>query len=621
MGLNNETSKPSSLSRSSKNSHQSIRMNRISKQSNSNQSKIDDNSSEKNIEKWLLASYDPDASIYTISSNISLANLNHNGDYSLLIGDIALEQKSSKLKVFHGTNLQSEHLLVDIPCGIVTVYNDTPELTSSVIVASSSFLYVYRNMKPFYKFSLPPLKTNQIESDVWNRFDEKKIDSDALFEILNNLRSEIGINPLTSRTLTFLNLPLELRNEFAEHYRSEELKKLDVITCMALLKKTVSDTNSASCLVLGTENRTVLILEIEAFTILATANLPSVPVFIQTNGLFDVEYKLLFACRDAHVYLIKRGYTVGRLCIQLNSQPVGLIRMSNNNIYIGTMDGTLSIYTNKGNRIWNQKQPSKITVMEEIALERQGLNLLAVALTNKTIRFYNDRKCVDVLSINDIVVAMKFGRYGREDNTLVMITKNGSLIVKILKRKATFQELKEEKFLNPTKLIIPKKTKLFVDQTMREREQFLTIHKTFEQELLRLKLNTYKTYAKAFKSSLNPISFRNLDYLKLSAKVIGLGPVFQIQMELQNNNVDNYLRNLLMIFDYDRRIYQTKMNTIEIGCLVPNLIYKFQNHFKCISELNVADTVKIYISHEKEESPLLTVIINMPQSELSNEPQ
>lgn len=174
-------------------------MNRISKQSNSNQSKIDDNSSEKNIEKWLLASYDPDASIYTISSNISLANLNHNGDYSLLIGDIALEQKSSKLKVFHGTNLQSEHLLVDIPCGIVTVYNDTPELTSSVIVASSSFLYVYRNMKPFYKFSLPPLKTNQIESDVWNRFDEKKIDSDALYEILNNLRSEIGINPLTSR--------------------------------------------------------------------------------------------------------------------------------------------------------------------------------------------------------------------------------------------------------------------------------------------------------------------------------------------------------------------------------------------------------------------------------------
>lgn len=181
---------------------------------------------------------------------------------------------------------------------------------------------------------------------------------------------------------------------------------------MALLKKTVSDTNSASCLVLGTENRTVLILEIEAFTILATANLPSVPVFIQTNGLFDVEYKLLFACRDAHVYLIKRGYTVGRLCIQLNSQPVGLIRMSNNNIYIGTMDGTLSIYTNKGNRIWNQKQPSKITVMEEIALERQGLNLLAVALTNKTIRFYNVsfRRCTISIkhSIQDRRIGFEF---------------------------------------------------------------------------------------------------------------------------------------------------------------------------------------------------------------------
>lgn len=50
-------------------------------------------------------------------------------------------------------------------------------------------------------------------------------------------------------------------------------------------------------------------------------------------------------------------------------------------------------------------------------------------------------------------------------------TEGGSLHVKILKRSADFTpELKEKGAGALTKLQIPKKTKLFVDQTMRERE-------------------------------------------------------------------------------------------------------------------------------------------------------
>ena len=123
--------------------------------------------------------------------------------------------------------------------------------------------------------------------------------------------------------------------------------------------------------------------------------MPSVPVFIEANGLFDVEYRILFACRDAHIYLIKRGYTSGRLCIQLNSHPVGLARIGSN-IYVACMDQTLSIFTTKGNRVWNMRQPVPITTMEAIFLERQGLHIIAVALANKKVMFYNvsERACV-----------------------------------------------------------------------------------------------------------------------------------------------------------------------------------------------------------------------------------
>ena len=99
--------------------------------------------------------------------------------------------------------------------------------------------------------------------------------------------------------------------------------------------------------------------------------------------------------------------------------------------------------------------------------------------------------------MNDVIVAMKFGRFGREDNTLIMVSKNGALTVLILKRTAKFTIIKDENVENTKvmshnsvtnlssnnnnfanvvsggKLIVPKKTKLFVDQTMRERDEYL----------------------------------------------------------------------------------------------------------------------------------------------------
>ncbi len=36
---------------------------------------------------------------------------------------------------------------------------------------------------------------------------------------------------------------------------------------------------------------------------------------------------------------------------------------------------------------------------------------------------------------------MKFGRFGREDSAFVMITNNGGLVVKILKRTAHFEKI------------------------------------------------------------------------------------------------------------------------------------------------------------------------------------
>ena len=72
----------------------------------------------------------------------------------------------------------------------------------------------------------------------------------------------------------------------------------------------------------------------------------------------------------------------------------------------------------------------------------------------------------------DVVVGMKFGQFGREDGVLLMATQGGALCIKILKRSVNF----EVKDLTPgppasqlEKLNIPKRTKIYVDQMVREK--------------------------------------------------------------------------------------------------------------------------------------------------------
>ncbi|XP_054167725.1 Bardet-Biedl syndrome 1 protein homolog [Oppia nitens] len=587
--------------------------------------------------KWLLANSDPSANLYTIPGCIALADMMGDGDYKLLIADLGFSGLNGgggggsgkpKLRVYRGTTLHTESTLVDIPSGIAVFYTEGQDPQSPAIaVASGSYLYVYKNMKPFYKFCLPTHEVNPTEMDAWLQAKDQKIDAQTLKDLLNNIRLETGDTGLTSRSQALISMTTddsEQMDQFVQLYRDQmiHLKRQTVITCLSTIKKTVNDENAVSCLIIGTENRDIYILEPDAFTILVSATLPSAPVFIESNGLFDVEFRLLVSCRDAHIYTIKRGYKSGRLCVQLSSQPVGLVKM-NNNIVVATMNKTLSTFTTKGNCLWSCEQPAMITAIEAIDVERQSLRLIAVALDCKQVHIYQDRHKVDILDTDDTIVAMKYGRFGREDSTLVMVGRAGSLTIKILKRTAkfTFKEFIEAPGGGGqgggynSKLSIPKKTKLFVDQTMREREQSIAIHRTFQHDLYRLKLMAARSYVKAISTSLNPMSSNAIDPLKLSAQVHGLGPIFRLILELQNTSADTPSINLLMTFQCDLRIYSLDRSVIRVPFLAPGIIYPFATRVECVSKMNISDIIKVLVVRDDEIVPLITAVINMPASE------
>lgn len=59
--------------------------------------------------------------------------------------------------------------------------------------------------------------------------------------------------------------------------------------------------------------------------------------------------------------------------------------------------------------------------------------------------------------------------------------------------------------LGTVNLSIPKKTKIFIEQTIREREHAATIHNMFQSELWRMRLTAAKTTLEILKSAGNII--------------------------------------------------------------------------------------------------------------------
>jgi len=40
---------------------------------------------------------------------------------------------------------------------------------TAIAVASGPFIYVYKNLRPYFKFTLPSLDIDPVEQDTWNQ--------------------------------------------------------------------------------------------------------------------------------------------------------------------------------------------------------------------------------------------------------------------------------------------------------------------------------------------------------------------------------------------------------------------------------------------------------------------
>lgn len=65
----------------------------------------------------------------------------------------------------------SDTALPDLPLGVVgfSISESLPRAVPLIAVAYSSCVYMYRNLKLFYKYYLPSIELNMCEIEVWNQ--------------------------------------------------------------------------------------------------------------------------------------------------------------------------------------------------------------------------------------------------------------------------------------------------------------------------------------------------------------------------------------------------------------------------------------------------------------------
>lgn len=369
------------------------------------------------------------------------------------------------------------------------------------------------------------------------------------------------------------------------------------LKCLARVSSGVAQ--PPSHLVIATDNGEILILEPQSFGILyrAIACADITPSMLAVNGCFETDFCIAIATRYGSVYLLRKSASEGQEIFKLNYPLTGLVLLPiDQTIVVTSMDKKLLCYSKKGKQLYVVPLEQHAICMCMVNLTHLGLSLICVALREGLVQFYMQKYLVDEFQICGTVSSMVFGYLGLEEHVLCLNTLEGDLVVKILKRTASFepnQNMSGRGLPHTSDMVVaavlekPKKSSIFVEQVAREKQNakcmqtnltgilfrimflfffLLATYGSFQVELWRLRHTAARATVDALNSSERTIS-GDITHapVKLSAEVCGIGPVFRLYLTIQNLSTYKMSSNLVVLLHADRRHYTIQKSMARVS--------------------------------------------------------
>ncbi|XP_058789776.1 Bardet-Biedl syndrome 1 protein homolog isoform X2 [Phymastichus coffea] len=504
-----------------------------------------------NSSRWLDAIWEPNTQLYVLPNGLNMLDTAGDGDAKLIvadIGDTTLPQ--TKIRVFKGADEITQQIITEIPCSIVEFNTENDDRKSAALaIGASSSVFIFKNMRPHFKFCLPPLNADIREQDIWYKASlEEELNVLTLTDDLKLLSQDLCAVNLSSRTLKLLSLKEDVQESFAKKYWHLPIIKSNAISIIGTIRKDSWTNTACSYLVVGTEYGEILIMDHRAFFVVERHIIDWPPVALATTGLWTGDGQIVFAGREGKIGAVKRSSKFQHW-ETLPSPAMALTTLSYEGIVVATMTGYLWAFSNR------------------------------------------------------------YGRLGQEERAIAMITCSGGLSVKILKRTADFsiQTNQQSNFnfiYTQQKFSIPKKTKLVIEQTIRERSEHAEIHTTFQQGFLRLRL---KAANKVHGMLLFNQATTSMP-ITLQFSVLGFGPDYIIKIIITHTTSGYFNRNLYLVCRSDNIMVKSRL--IKLPFLITGVPLPIT--FSITSNIPLTKKIYILLCFKGQVRPLINLTVFMP---------
>ncbi|KAJ1371564.1 hypothetical protein KIN20_033534 [Parelaphostrongylus tenuis] len=550
-------------------------------------------SASDDVVKWMSALSDDQAGLYTFSNCVCLSDMYGDGDTKLVVAHIGSSKFNMRLKVIKGVTLVGECALAEMPTAIVSFYNE--------------------------KYNTPSAPIHSVEQEAWTKTAAKQLTHDQLFTVIQNLANEISAKLLTPISQTLLTVKPEERPAFIDYYAVPKyvnnFRNPETVTCLSTMPKSTID--NLEVLVFGTERGMVFVVDSQAFQIIGECRISGIPVQIVTYGVFDVEYRLFVSTRNGNIFCLKRNQTIKEKAIISCKTDIVSFNILNKIIAVATTDHMLFFYSFAGKCLNTIAIGESIKGLEPFRYAPKQFEGILVMLENQ-IRLYTHLHLLDIIKTEHSLSWIKFGQFGREQGALIIGTNDGGLLVKLFRRKASLDEridLAAPPKAYNIKLNIPKKSRIFIDQTMRERDNVNQINQTYQRDLFLIKYYITKAFAEMSASSADPISTDPNHSVNIAVTVNGFGPKFRLNVKL-SCTAKIPLYNLWLSMVFSPNIYRFEQTLIPVSILMPGHFYTFTTLVECLEpEKGLSEDVRVLLIKPDKPTPIVTAIVTMPVSE------
>ncbi|TKR89691.1 hypothetical protein L596_013755 [Steinernema carpocapsae] len=574
---------------------------------------------------WIFVLADNKVRLNSEPECVVFSNFYGDGDYKLIVADKGTNRFNRTLMVIKDVTTIGLYPLTEMPSGIVSFsteiqFKDDP-IVASIAVATSTSVLIFKNLKPFYKYSPPALDPNPDEKKAWEKFDDRYINPAQLHLILSKIKETIGMSSLSGRSQNYLVLPESDRDEFLNAFSGKPLNRPQTISAMTSLKKSSLDLDTSVAFVIATETGHIYIVDPSAYHVLAHVKIPSAPVFLVTYGVYNDNYKIAVVTRDSEVFIMKRG-TVSEKPVISTATDIVSACMVKKLLILACIDYTVSFYTLKGALHHRMQLDKPVIGLEPFFYASKQYSGVFV-VHQKEIKLYTDLNLVDTIRTQKPIKWIKFGKYGREDGNLVIGFQGRGLAIATFRRTADLEAVSKARQMManvPQKksAFIPKKTELYIVNTVRERQNAEQMHAIYQRDLLMLKLDTAKTYNNLVSNpTAKTDTVKAHESVEFTVDVNGFGPEFVVRSTVKSKlSMDPNITRSIVI-QYDSKIYKVPESLICLPPLIHGHTYNFSAKVTVLHpEAFQSQDIRVLLVEKGRSVALSMVVVTMPISEL-----